>query len=153
MPSENLVRDQAAEEDGQPKREVEFFIQPSTRMSSAICADQEFKDRAFVHGGSGANVGQENYDDLWEFNFCTLRFTQINQNSSKAQSQHRPPGMYGHTVNHFKQALYLFGGTTGFQFFKDVYRYDLITNNWLKIDCKHANNESIPEARYKHCTA
>lgn len=122
------------------------------RMSSAICIDSEFGDRAFIHGGSGANVGQENYDDLWEFNFGTMRFAQIFQSASKSQAGHRPPGMYGHTLSHFKSALYLFGGTTGFQYFKDMFRYDLITNTWQKLDCKYANNEAMPEARYKHCT-
>ena len=43
-------------------------------MSPAHCIDSEFQDRMFIHGGSGADAGKQNLDDLWEFNFLTLSF-------------------------------------------------------------------------------
>ena len=59
MRSENLIGlgegDGGGEQEQLPQNE--YFLRPSVRMSSAICIDSEFGDRAFIHGGSGANVG------------------------------------------------------------------------------------------------
>ena len=60
--------------------------------------------------------------------------------------------MYGHSLNHYKNGLYLFGGTTGFEFFRDLYRYDLLINTWQKVQIQFPNQDLQPEPRYKHCT-
>jgi hypothetical protein len=41
--------------------------------------------------------------------------------------------MYGHSINHFQNQLFLFGGTSGFEFFKELFKYDLLTNTWQKL--------------------
>jgi hypothetical protein len=41
-------------------------------MSPAHTTDSEFQDWLFIHGGSGADPGKSNFDDLWELNFSTL---------------------------------------------------------------------------------
>ena len=45
------------------------------------------------------------------------------------------------------QFLYLFGGTSGFDYFNDLYKLDLLTKVWTKL--KPAGKQ--PEHRYKHC--
>ena len=60
--------------------------------------------------------------------------------------------MYGHSINSFKNNLYVFGGTTGYHYFKDIYKYDLIINTWQKLQIQTPNTELHPEPRYKHCT-
>ena len=97
-------------------------------MSHAWCVDSAFDTRLYLFGGSGLNIGSDNYADLWEFDLVTLKFQEVRSSSSKTAAQNAPPGMYGHTLNCFKNNLYLFGGTTGYQYFKDVYKYDLIVN-------------------------
>ena len=59
--------------------------------------------------------------------------------------------MYGHSMNYYQNALYIFGGTTGFDYFKDLYKYDLISNQWQKIILTQGSGPE-PEARYKHST-
>lgn len=112
---------------------IEHITRPSPRMSHAYCVDSEFNTRLYLFGGSGLNIGSENYNDLWEFNLITFKFTEIRGSTSKTASQNIPPGMYGHSLNCFKNNLYVFGGTTGYQYFKDVYKYDLIVNSWSKL--------------------
>ena len=103
--------------------EIETMLAPSARMSHAACIDQ---GRMYIHGGSGLNIGSENLDDLWELNLTSLTFTEVRQKT-------RSPPLYGHTLNSYKNSLYLFGGTNGFDYYKDIYQYDLIINTWTKI--------------------
>ena len=97
-------------------------------MSPAACLDGDYQDRIFLFGGSGIDIGKENLADLWEFNLSTLKFNEIRQ--CLKDGINRPPAMYGHSMNYFKNSLYIFGGTTGFDFFKDLFKYDLILNTW-----------------------
>ena len=46
-------------------------------MSHALALDSDFNDRAFIYGGSGVKIGQENLGDLWELNLKTYEFTEI----------------------------------------------------------------------------
>ena len=107
---------------------MKWFTFPKGRISHAVCLDGDFKDRMYIHGGSAANVGQESLSDLWVFNFTTLIFHEIKVGKSQS-----PPAMYGHSLSYHSNALYLYGGTTGFQFFKAFWRFDLASNTWSPV--------------------
>jgi len=112
-------------------------------------------NRFYVFGGSGINIGSQNFNDLWLLKIegnNIFTFSEIKQYSSKSSGSSRPPGMYGHSLNCIGNYLYVFGGTTGFDYFKDVHRYCLVTNMWNKVMVASTGTENIPEARYKHCT-
>ena len=58
---------------------VELVIRPVPRMSHAACLDSDNQDRIFIFGGSGLDIGKENYSDIWEFNPVTRKFNEIRQ--------------------------------------------------------------------------
>jgi N-acetylneuraminic acid mutarotase len=77
--------------------EEEIALGPRARTSHAACIDEENYDKFYIFGGSGKNIGFENYNDLWYFDFITLNFTAILVGKDSA---FRPPGMYGHSLNY-----------------------------------------------------
>jgi hypothetical protein len=107
--------------------EEEIALGPKARTSHASCLDEETCDKFYIFGGSGKNIGFENYNDLWYFDLITLKFTAILVGKDSA---FRPPGMYGHSLNYISGALYVFGGTTGFEYFKDIFKFDLYSHTW-----------------------
>ena len=124
--------------------EEEVALGPKPRTSHAACIDLDFKDKFYIFGGSGKNIGLENYNDLWYFDLCTQKFTEILVGKDSA---FRPPGMYGHSLTFFTGCLYVFGGTTGFDYFKDLYKFELSSHQWQKLQI-YGGGE--PEPRYKH---
>ncbi|KAK4145795.1 uncharacterized protein C8A04DRAFT_10340 [Dichotomopilus funicola] len=60
-----------------------------------------------------------------------------------------PPARTNHSMVTYNDKLYLFGGTNGFQWFKDVWCYDPMTNLWSQLDCIGY----IPSAREGHAAA
>ncbi|PKS09395.1 hypothetical protein jhhlp_004010 [Lomentospora prolificans] len=46
-----------------------------------------------------------------------------------------PQARTNHSVITFNDKLYLFGGTNGYQWFNDVWSYDLTLNKWTQLDC------------------
>ena len=130
-----------AETDRPAEQPLELYIRPLPRMSHASCLDLDLcSNRVYLFGGSGINIGTENYNDLWEFDLLTLKFKEVNQHI-KNSGQNRPPGMYGHSLSYHKNNLYVFGGTTGYEYFKDIYKYDLIINTWQKLQIQTPNSE------------
>ena len=81
----------------------------------------------YLHGGTTAEFGQGNMNDLWMFDFKTLTFSEISQNKG---SEPVPGPIYGHSISYFQNCLYMFGGTEGFAFSKRFLRFDLITRTW-----------------------
>lgn len=57
-------------------------------------------------------------------------------------------GLYGHSITYFDGDIYLFGGTTGLQYFRHFFKYSLVSKEWQ--DVVVVQNSSMPEARYKH---
>jgi hypothetical protein len=44
----------------------------SSEMANELFIYDELKDKFYVFGGSGKNIGTQNYNDLWYFNFSKL---------------------------------------------------------------------------------
>ena len=84
----------------------------------------------YLHGGTTADFGQGNMNDLWMFDFKRLMFTEIQQMKG---SEAVPGPIYGHSMSYFQNSLYLFGGTEGYAFSKKFMRFDLITRTWEQI--------------------
>jgi len=110
--------------------EEEVALGPRPRTSHAACLDEDFNDKFYIFGGSGKNIGFENYNDLWYFDIGCNKFTEILVGK---ESAFRPPGMYGHSMTFFSGSLYVFGGTTGFDYFKEIYKFDLHSHQWQKL--------------------
>eukprot|EP00347_Sterkiella_histriomuscorum_P009077 403342606 len=116
---------------------------PKPRSSHAVALDSDFKDRFYMFGGTGINLGQSNFSDLWVFDFRSQKFREISQSKIN-----KPHGMYGHTLNYYKNSLYLFGGTNGFEYYNDLLRFDLLYFQWQKVVTVKGSID--PEPRYKH---
>lgn len=99
------------------------MLYPRARTSHAGCLDLDHEDKFYVFGGSGKSTGSENFNDLWVFNMGTKIFREV-----LCGKGFRPPGMYGHTMSYYSSCLYVIGGTTGFDYFKDVYKFDLVAH-------------------------
>ena len=82
-------------EDEESKGDV---IQPTARMSHAACLDSLFDQKMYIFGGSGIEIGNQNYSDLWEFDCISKTFIEIRQCH---KSGVKPTGMYGHSLNSF----------------------------------------------------
>ena len=83
----------------------------------------------YIHGGSAVDAGQESFNDLWVFDFTSHKFCEIKL-SKRAQS---PPAMYGHSLSYMSGSLYLFGGTSGFQYYKAFWKFDLTSSSWSPV--------------------
>ncbi len=81
-----------------------------------------------MFGGTGKKVGSENMNDLWVYEHGAFREIAVGGHQSSL-----PPGMYGHSLSYVNNALFVIGGTTGFDYFKEVFRFDLAINMWQKV--------------------
>ena len=59
--------------------EEALLTYPKPRTSHAACFDTHLKDKFYLFGGSGKNIGQENYNDLWVFDFTFQGFREVLQ--------------------------------------------------------------------------
>ena len=50
---------------------MELVFYPKARTSHAVSLDEDTKDKYYIFGGSGKNIGSENFNDLWIFDLCT----------------------------------------------------------------------------------
>jgi len=116
---------------------------PEGRASHASCAIETVGGHGYyyVHGGSGAEWGRSSKNDLFCYHTKRRRWLQVKQ------SGRLPPPMYGHSLAlHRENTLILFGGTTGWDYFNDVYAFDVPSKTWRTLRVKGAP----PSMRYKH---
>ena len=112
---------------------------PAPRASHSACSD-DCEYCFYVFGGSGIQFGKQNYNDLYSY------YPRENTFYGLETSGQGPPASYGHSLSYYKNALYVFGGTEGFEYFKSLFRLDLVTKVWQKVP----TNGAEPEPRYKH---
>ena len=79
----------------------------------------------YVHGGSTLN-DQSSADTLWQLDLRSLAWHKLPQKDNVGL----PKGLYGHTITWFMGDLYLFGGTTGFDYFRHFVKYSLVSKEW-----------------------
>lgn len=79
----------------------------------------------YIHGGSTLKDSLS-ADTLWKLELKSLKWDKLAQKDNVGL----PKGLYGHTITWFQGELYLFGGTTGFEYFRHFVKYNLITRDW-----------------------
>jgi hypothetical protein len=57
--------------------------------------------------------------------------------------------MYGHTLNNIGNNLYAFGGTNGFDYYREILKFDLISRIWDKVIVASTGG-AAPQPMYKH---
>ena len=110
---------------------------PKPRSAHAACSDI-LQTRVYIHGG--ADQSGDVFSDLIVYTPSKNRFEKIETTGDI------PPPLYGHSLVPHNHHLYLFGGTSGYEYFNDLYRLDLLTKVWTKVQPSGRS----PEHRYKH---
>jgi len=116
---------------------------PEGRASHAACSlhTSDKHGLYYIHGGSGAEWGRSSKNDLWCYSTKKRSWAQLRQKGRV------PPAMYGHTMALYgAHTIILFGGTTGWDYFNDVYAFDIRSGTWRTLEVRG----TPPSTRYKH---
>jgi len=109
---------------------------PSSRDSHTLTV---FQNKLYLFGGSHES---ETLNDLYEYDLSTNAWKQI---EAKGEA---PPPREGHSACLYKERyLIIFGGWNGDEALNDFYAFDLIDQEWIKIQNQ---NWSEPVAREGH---
>lgn len=121
---------------------------PEQLASHAGCY---FRDHLIVYGGTGVPFGQSSTNKI---HCCDLRTGTWQwlrpQNTDENQM---PTDQYGQAIVVDKESGYLYavGGTTGFRYTIDVYKFNLFTRRWsLLWKRSDSDFEQFPQERYRH---
>jgi len=93
-----------------------------------------------LFGGTGVPFGEAASNQLHVCNLPSLEWTHI------VCTGQLPICIYGHTMMVFDNSLYVFGGTTGWEYNSDVHRLDLESFVWDLVDVSGVR----PNGRYRH---
>jgi len=93
-----------------------------------------------LFGGTGVPFGEAASNELHVCNLQSLEWTHI------VCTGQLPIRIYGHTMMVLDNSLYVFGGTTGWQYNSDLHRLDLESFVWDLVDVSGA----LPDGRYRH---
>lgn len=110
-----------------------------------------FRDHLVVYGGTGVPFGQSSTNKV---HACDLRNGVWHwlrpQNTDEMEM---PTDQYGQAilVDNESNCLYAVGGTTGFRYTIDVYKFCLFTRRWSPLWKRHDSDQNqFPEERYRH---
>ncbi len=104
---------------------------PHPRSDFAMAYDSH-TDKVVLFGGnvdpSGAGGPEYTLADTWFYDYTTNKWKEMKPKVS-------PHGRIGHSMVYDKniKRIVLFGGLDGYQFFNDVWIYDVNTNTWEQI--------------------
>jgi hypothetical protein len=112
---------------------------PKPVTSHSAVADGDY---LLVFGGTSADFGVENSDKLHLLEIADSKWTEL------ATSGDKPSARYGQSMVRRPETseVYIFGGTTGQEFFDDLHRFDASTLTWTKIE----SSGQPPPHRYRH---
>lgn len=96
-------------------------------------------DRMLVYGGTGVPFGERISNRLYALNLHTLHWDLVPTTGDSPYEQ------YGQAICCLGGFLYVFGGTTGFEYSMDVHRLCLQDLSWKRVLC-----DSEPTRRYRH---
>jgi N-acetylneuraminic acid mutarotase len=113
---------------------------PPCVTSHSIVADQ---DHMMVFGGTSAEFGVVNSDKLFLLDLVQAKWTELSLPGEK------PTPRYGQSMVRRPDTaqIYVFGGTTGQEFYNDLYCLDGATMTWSKIQ---PVGDAMPSTRYRH---
>lgn len=93
-----------------------------------------------LFGGTGVPFGEAASNQLYVCNLPTLQWTHV------VCTGHFPICIYGHTMTVLGNSLYVFGGTTGWEYNSDLHQLDLQSFVWDLVDVSGVR----PDGRYRH---
>ena len=110
-----------------------------------------FRDHLIVYGGTGVPFGQSSSNRI---HACDLRtgVWQWLRPDNTDQSQ-VPTDQYGQAIVVDSEAncLYAIGGTTGYSYTIDVFKFCLFTRKWSLLWKRHDSDHDVfPRTRYRH---
>jgi hypothetical protein len=110
-----------------------------------------FRDHLIVYGGTGVPFGQSSSNKIHACNLKTGVWEYMRpQNTDDSQI---PSDQYGQAVvvDNESCCLYAIGGTTGFRYTIDVYKFNLFTRRWTLLwKRSDSDHNQFPEERYRH---
>lgn len=112
---------------------------PSARTSHSATVD-DIAGLIYIFAGSGKDFGSSNKRDMHSYNIGENLWEIVKMQGSI------PTARYGHSMTLYKNYIYLFGGTSGTDYFNDFYLFELETRSWVQLNLKL----SPPLSRYKH---
>ena len=93
-----------------------------------------------LFGGTGVPFGEAASNQLHVCNLQTLEWTHM------VCTGQLPICIYGHTMVVLGHSLYVFGGTTGWEYNSDLHRLDLQSFEWDLVGVSGVR----PDGRYRH---
>jgi len=113
---------------------------PEPVTSHSAVSDGEF---VLVFGGTSADFGVKNSDKLHMLDVANAKWTEV------VASGDKPSPRYGQSMVRRTDTaeVYIFGGTTGQEFFDDLHCFDAAAGTWRKIV---PNGPNVPTSRYRH---
>jgi hypothetical protein len=100
-------------------------------------------DYVLVFGGTSADFGVKNSEKLHMLDVAAARWSEVTAPGDK------PSARYGQSMVRRPDTseVYIFGGTTGQEFFDDLHCFDAQSVTWRKVESK---GSSAPASRYRH---
>lgn len=96
-------------------------------------------DRMLVYGGTGVPFGERISNRLYALDLRTQHWDLVPTTGDSPYEQ------YGQAICCHGGYLYVFGGTTGFEYSMDVHRLSLQDLSWKRVIC-----DAEPTRRYRH---
>ncbi|XP_038054310.1 kelch domain-containing protein 10-like isoform X2 [Patiria miniata] len=118
-----------------------------------------FSDHILIYGGTGFPFGPTTSNDIWYLNLKNKKWKALK--ASDGNTTQPVPG-YGQAIVIIDKHLYVYGGTTGWEYTSDVHRCDLTSGEWDRLfsleelfTAKVRRNQTepmphIPKPRYRH---
>ncbi|CAK9810168.1 Kelch domain-containing protein 10 homolog [Anthophora plagiata] len=97
-----------------------------------------------VHGGTGVPFGHTCSNHLY---VCNVNNGKMYKVPAKGDL---PEPLYGQALIYHELYLYTVGGTTGYEYTCDIYRFDLRTHVWETVYICSGKDQSEPAGRYRH---
>ena len=110
-----------------------------------------FRDHLIVYGGTGVPFGQSSTNKIHSCNLRTGMWQWLRPQN--ADDNQVPTEQYGQAVvvDNESCCLYAIGGTTGFRYTIDVYKFNLFTRRWTLLwKRSDSDHEQFPQERYRH---
>lgn len=125
-------------------------METSGDVPSLLCsfAAVSVGDCLFIHGGTGVPFARQVSSSLYMCKLRTGLWTKIRLN---ANFDNRPSKLYGQSIvfDPDEVCLYSVGGTTGFSYPMNIYKFDLRNFESITLD-KNTSSCNAPPGRYRH---
>jgi N-acetylneuraminic acid mutarotase len=93
-----------------------------------------------IFGGTGIPFGEAASNQLHVCHLPTLKWSHVSCSGDP------PISIYGHTTSLCRNSLYVFGGTTGWEYNAEIHRLNLENNMWNSV----TTYGQRPAGRYRH---